>query len=115
MLHDTYLARFLEHELNPEIGIDSAALDRFDFPDFQRVADKLHDRQLSVTLHGPFKDLSAGSSDSAVKAVTRSRFEQMLNLVPVFRPRAVVCHAGYDWKRYGYFKQEWMESSLVLA
>ena len=112
MLYDTYLGRFLEYELNPEIGIDAQALERFDFSDFQRIAEKLHAHHLSITLHGPFIDLSAGSTDPAVKAVTRSRFEQLLKLVPAFRPRTVVCHAGYDWKRYGYFKEDWIESSL---
>ena len=114
MLYDGYLERFLEYGLNPEIGIDAKALERFDFSDFQRISDKLHDRHLSITLHGPFIDLSAGSTDPAIKAVTRSRFEQLLKLVPVFRPGTVVCHAGYDWKRYGYFKEEWIESSLEI-
>jgi len=112
MLYDDYLDRFLEYGLNPEIGIDAEALERFRFSDFQRIAKKLHDRHLSITLHGPFIDLSAGSADPAIKAVTRSRFEQLFKLVPVFRPRAVVCHAGYDWKRYGYYKEKWIESSL---
>jgi sugar phosphate isomerase/epimerase len=112
MLYDSYLDRFLGYELNPEIGIDAEALELFDFSDFQRIAEKLQARDLSITLHGPFIDLSAGSSDPAIKAVTRNRFEQLLKLVPVFRPRAVVCHAGYDWKRYGYAREEWIESSL---
>ena len=112
MLYDSYLDRFLGYELNPEIGIDAGALERFDFSDFQRIAEKLQAHHLSITLHGPFIDLSAGSTDPAIKAVTRSRFEQLFKLVPVFRPRAVVCHAGYDWKRYGYFREEWIESSL---
>jgi len=112
MLYDTYLGRFLEYDLNPEIGIDAEALERFDFSDFQRIAAKLHDHHLSITLHGPFIDLSAGSTDPAVKAVTRSRFEQLLKLAPAFRPRSVVCHAGYDWRRYGYFREDWIESSL---
>ena len=112
MLYDSYLDRFLGYELNPEIGIDAKALERFDFSDYQRIAEKLHAHHLSITLHGPFIDLSAGSTDPAVKAVTRSRFEQLLKLVPVFRPGAVVCHAGYDWKRYGYFREEWIENSL---
>jgi sugar phosphate isomerase/epimerase len=112
MLYDSYLDRFLGHELNPEIGIDATALERFDFSDFQRIAEKLHAHHLSITLHGPFIDLSVGSTDPAIKAVTRSRFEQLFKLVPVFKPRAVVCHAGYDWKRYGYFREEWIESSL---
>ena len=112
MLYDSYLDRFLEYELNPEIGIDAAALERFEFSDFKHIAEKLHNRALSITLHGPFSDLSAGSTDPAVKAVTRSRFEQLLNLVPVFKPRAVVCHPGYDRKRYGYYREEWIENSL---
>jgi len=112
MLYDTYLNRFLEHKLNPEIGIDAAALERFTFSDFKRIGKILDDHALSVTLHGPFIDLSAGSTDPAVVALTRNRFEQLLNLVPVFRPKSVVCHAGYDWKRYGYFKTQWIENCL---
>lgn len=112
MLCDTYLDRFLEYRLNPEIGIDSEALERFDLPDYQRVAAILHEHRCAITLHGPFIDLAAGSTDPAVKALTRSRFEQLLELVPIFRPMAVVCHAGYDWKRYSYFRDEWMENSL---
>ena len=99
MLYDSYLDRFLEYELNPEIGLDAAALERFTLADFKSIGDILHDNALSVTLHGPFIDLSAGSTDPAVMALTRNRFEQLLNLVPVFKPKAVVCHAGYDWKR----------------
>lgn len=110
MLYDTYLDRFLEHELNPEIGIDAAAMERFTFRDFKRIAEILQDHSLSVTLHGPFIDLSAGSTDPAVLALTRSRFEQLLELVPVFRPKTVVCHAGYDRKRYGFFKEQWLEN-----
>ena len=112
MLFDEYLDRFLSYGLNPEIGIDAAALERFDVSNFQRIAEKLHAHHLSTTLHGPFIDLSAGSTDPAIKAATRSRFKQLLELAPVFRPAAVVCHAGYDWKRYGSFRDEWIESSL---
>ncbi|NNL75070.1 MAG: sugar phosphate isomerase/epimerase [Desulfobacterales bacterium] len=112
MLHDTYLDRFLKKGLNPEIGIDALALERFTLADFKRIAKMLHDHSLSITLHGPFIDLSTGSTDPAVIALTRSRFEQLLKLVPVFRPKTVVCHAGYDWRRYGYFKEEWIENSL---
>lgn len=112
MLYDKHLERFLEHGLNPEIGIDAAALERFDFADFKRIGKILQDHSLAVTLHGPFIDLSAGSTDPAVIALTRRRFEQVLELVPVFKPKTVVCHAGYDKKRYGYFKKQWVENCL---
>ena len=112
MLNDSYLDRFLEHGFNPEIGIDAAALESFTFADFKRIGDIFHDNGLTVTLHGPFIDLSAGSTDPAVRTLTRNRFEQLLKLVPVFRPKTVVCHAGYDWRRYGYFKSHWLENCL---
>ncbi|MGD8290572.1 MAG: sugar phosphate isomerase/epimerase family protein [Desulfobacterales bacterium] len=114
MLYENYLDQFLEHRLNPEIGIDALALERFAFSDFKHIAHILDDHNLTVTLHGPFIDLSAGSADPAVAALTRHRFEQLLNLVPLFKPRSVVCHAGYDWKRYGYSKAQWIENSLNI-
>jgi sugar phosphate isomerase/epimerase len=112
MLYDKYLDKFLKHRINPEIGIDALALERFTFSDFKRIGKILSDHKLTVTLHGPFIDLSAGSTDPAVATVTRNRFEQLLNLVPLFKPKSVVCHAGYDWKRYGYFKTQWIENCL---
>jgi len=114
MLYESYLDKFMEYGLNPEIGLDAAALDRFSVADFSGIAEKIHQHSRSVTLHGPFIDLSAGSPDPAVRRLTRRRLEQLLDLVPLFKPRSVVCHAGYDAKRYGYFKETWSENSLEL-
>jgi len=57
-------------------------------------------------------DLSAAPPTPAIRAVTRRRFEEVLNLVPLFRPRTVVAHAGYDWQRYDYFRKTWLENSV---
>jgi sugar phosphate isomerase/epimerase len=114
MLQESYLERFLKHRLNPEIGIDAAALDRFSNAEFSRIAENLHEHKLAITLHGPFIDLSAGSTDPAVRQLTRNRLKQLLKLVPLFRPQTVVCHAGYDRRRYGFFKEAWTENSLDM-
>jgi len=114
MLYDTYLDKFIDNGLNPEIGLDATALDRFSHDDFSRIAAELHKYARSVTLHGPFIDLNPGSPDSAVRRVTEQRFEQLLELVPLFKPISVVCHAGYDTKRYDYFKDTWLEASLEV-
>ena len=114
MLQENYLKLFLKHRLNPEIGIDAAALDRFSHAQFSRIAEKLHQHELTVTLHGPFIDLSAGSTDPAVRQLARNRFEQLLKLVPLFQPQTVVCHAGFDRRRYGFFKEAWTENSLAM-
>ncbi|MGD8262009.1 MAG: sugar phosphate isomerase/epimerase family protein [Desulfobacterales bacterium] len=114
MLFDTYLDKFVQHGLNPEIGIDAATLERFSNAEFLDVAETLHNHGLITTLHGPYIDLSAGSTDPAVRALTRRRFEQVLDLIPVFKPKSVVYHAGYDAKRYGYFRDVWVENCLEI-
>jgi sugar phosphate isomerase/epimerase len=113
-LWDGALEHFIRNGLNPEIGIDAHALERFSEKDFKSVADALRRRKLSVTFHAPFVDLSSGSTDPAIRAVTRQRFEELLRLVPLFGPRTVVAHAGYDWRRYEYFRDVWMENSAAF-
>ncbi|MFH1990849.1 MAG: sugar phosphate isomerase/epimerase family protein [Pseudomonadota bacterium] len=112
MLYETHLDRFLKNGLNPEIGLDCNALERFSLSDFRAVAVRLQQGGLAITLHAPFMDLSPGSPDPAIRALTRRRFEQVLELVPLFKPKSVVCHAAYDWKRYSHLKDQWFKNSL---
>ena len=112
MLVDDYLDRFLEYQLNPEIGLDAAALDRFSRADFQHVAKILQRQHPTITFHAPFMDLSPGSSDPEVRKLTRHRLQQALGLVSLFNPLTVVCHPGYDAKRYGFDQEEWTQLSL---
>jgi len=114
MLYETYLSRFIEYGINPEIGFDAAALEHHSLSDIGRIAEVLRERGLSITLHGPFMDLSPGSPDPDVRALTRHRFEQTLQLVAPFRPKSVVLHAGYDGKRYRDMRDSWIENSLEI-
>jgi sugar phosphate isomerase/epimerase len=114
MLWDTYLDLFIKHELNPEIGLDATALERFSLSNFGDVAKRFHNHSRTITLHAPFVDLSPGSSDPDIRAITQHRFEQVLRLVPLFKPKTVVCHLGYDWKRYAYFKDSWIQNSFEI-
>lgn len=111
MLCEQYLDLFVEHGLNPEIGLDADALDNYSRVEWKEIADRFLGLGRTITIHGPFLDLSAGSPDPAVREVTRHRLEQMLSAVEVFKPVAVVCHPGYDWQRYSYFEEEWLERS----
>jgi sugar phosphate isomerase/epimerase len=111
MLREGLLDHFIRNGLNPEIGIDAGAIERYSPREFADVADRLHRQGLTVTLHAPFVDLSAGSTDPAIRAVTRRRFEELLDLAQLFQPRTVVAHAGYDWQRYEYFRKTWLDLS----
>lgn len=109
--HADYMEVFLENRINPEIGIDADILDRFPQSEFQAAASRFRDAGCSITLHGPFLDLSPGSPDSAIRAVTEDRLLQTIRAAEAFLPQTIVCHAGYDETRYGFFREEWYENA----
>ncbi|MFP4158823.1 MAG: sugar phosphate isomerase/epimerase family protein [Desulfobacterales bacterium] len=105
---------FVENRLNPEIGLDSEALDRHTASEFASAAKRFHDIGRSITLHGPFLDLSPGSPDTAIRSVTRQRLEQMIEAAEIFSPLTVVCHCGYDESRYGFIRNAWYERAAEI-
>ncbi len=48
-----------------------------------------------------------------MRALARKRLEQMVRLIPLFEPKTVVCHSGYDHKRYWHMREEWADRSLA--
>ncbi len=112
MLSKGYLDAFINHSLNPEIGLDASALDNTRHEEFRYVKKQLARVGLTTTLHGPFIDMSPGSPDPQVWELTRRRFAQVIDVARIFVPKAVVFHAGYDHRRYGFVKEEWFEQSL---
>lgn len=111
-LHKKYLSRFIEKHINPEIGFDSYTFENYSGSDFIGIAKQLQQNGLSITLHAPFMDLSPGSPDRDIRVLTHHRFEQMLEMVKIFKPKSLVCHAGYDNKRYWHIKESWVEKSV---
>jgi sugar phosphate isomerase/epimerase len=114
MLFDSYLDRFIESRLNPEIGFDAEALDTFSFSDMEAIAGRLRKAERTITFHAPFMDLSPGSPDPKIRRLTRERLRQLIRLIPLFRPRTVVCHTGYDHRRYWHIRDLWLKNSLDM-
>jgi sugar phosphate isomerase/epimerase len=112
MLCEGHLEKFLKNSINPEIGIDAQSLDSVSFSEFRDIAQEIKSHHLTVTIHAPFVDLSPGSPDPKVREATRFRFRQLLEVVALFKPKIVVCHAGYDEGRYWYLREIWIEKSL---
>jgi endonuclease IV len=111
MLYESCLPRFIRMGINPEIGFDAAALDQYNFEESRRVAADLHAQNLSINLHGPFMDLSPGSPDPSIRALTRERFDRMIRLAALYKAERVIFHAGYDGRRYGYMQELWTETA----
>jgi sugar phosphate isomerase/epimerase len=112
MLCESYLDVFISNNINPEIGFDAESLDSYAYPDFTEIAQRIDSAGLNVTFHAPFMDLSAGSPDSEIREITLYRFHQVLSLIPLFQPKSVVFHTGYDKRRYWSIWDEWVENSM---
>lgn len=112
MLWDKYLPKVIENKINPEIGLDSFALDGFGVKNFKDVAQRLHEEGLSVTLHAPYMDLVPGGIDPKIRSVSLSRLHQAFDFAPIFKPLSIVCHSGYDDRCYHDERDQWLKNSI---
>lgn len=112
MLKSEYLPLFLKYGINPEIGIDADALDTTSDKAYREVAEILKINNRNITLHGPFMDLVPGGLDTMLLAATRKRLERFFEIIPIFEPANVVCHAGYDPCYYRKSWERWLSNSV---
>jgi sugar phosphate isomerase/epimerase len=108
-----YLEKFLRRGLNPEIGLDAFSLGHYPPAVFRQVARAFHAAGRHITLHGPFQDLAPGALDDSILAASRRRLRQAFRYLPVFRPRAVVCHLGYEARHYQWDRERWLARSAA--
>lgn len=112
-LQQGLLPLFLSHRLRPEIGLEGDCLWTTDRAEFQAVADQLQAHQLPCTLHAPFTDLAPGGAEPRIRELTREKLRRAFALAYVFRPRAIICHLGYDDHKHSYKFEEWLQHSLA--
>ena len=98
--------------LNPEIYIDGHSLDNAAPEDLARIREGFADRGLSITLHGPYMDLSPGAGDERIRLATVERFRQVFKVIEHLRPVNVVLHAGYDERRFDGDRRLWLGQSM---
>lgn len=111
-LRQGLLPLFLTHRLRPEIGLEGDCLWSTGQEQFQAIADQLREHGLACTLHAPFTDLAPGGSESRIREITRDKLRRAFALTGVFRPRAIVCHLGYDDNKHSYKFNDWLRHSL---
>lgn len=104
----------IKNRINPELGLDALALDRFTEADYRKAAVFFSETGSRITIHGPFMDLSAGSQDPEIRKVTGKRFCQLVKAAEILNPVHVVCHSGYESRRYSQFRESWIEQSLEV-
>jgi sugar phosphate isomerase/epimerase len=103
----------LERQINPEIYFDGEAIDTFKEKDAHTIVRALTSKELRITIHAPFMDLSPGAVDTKIREATSDRLYQMLDIAALFLPRLIVFHPGYNkWFFDGNVKL-WLENSLT--
>ena len=111
-LREDLLPMVIREGINPEISFNHRDLESFQTIDFKETADRLIDTGLSVTFHAPFLDLRPGAIDPRIREVTVDRLRRVFELIPLFRPRSIVCHPSFDEKYYVSGEKQWLANSL---
>jgi len=101
-----------EKSLNLELYFDGDVLDSITLSDVHKARELL-DHNPSLSFHAPFMDLSPGAVDSLVREATMKRFNQILDIAEVMKPKAIVCHSGYEKWRYALKPEWWLQMSLL--
>ncbi len=112
-LQKDLLDLFLEHRLQPEIGLEGNCLWDLGDDDFTRIAGTFHDQNLSCTLHAPFHDLVPGGFDKRMIELSRKKLARAFALLKVFKPQAIVCHLGFEQNKHGSQVERWLETSIA--
>lgn len=112
LLKEKHLDLIINWKVNPEISFYAHALDAYSRNDFKAVADRLRDTGLCVTFHSTYLDLAPGSPDRFIREATKQRFEQILELAPLFGPKTVVSHPGFEKRRHGHIREEWLDNAV---
>lgn len=107
-----YLDYFLEHGLNPELGLDFFALEHIPAKTHAAIARKLNEAGLRCSVHLPFHDLHPGAGDVLILAATRERLRRGLELAQVYQPDHMIGHALYADMLYNGRYEQWLETSV---
>src|SRR3972149_3505355 len=102
----------LESGINPEVYMDAFFISEAHKADLERVREAFAKKGLTVTLHGPYMDLNAGSMAERTRLFTVETYEKVFKVIEHLRPKTVVLHAGYHEKKYKGDYNLWLSQSL---
>ena len=96
------LDEYIQDRIQPEIGLEGTLL--YDEPreNFVKVAKALARAGLNCTIHAPFFELYPGSLDQQIRQASRAKLALAFDLLPIFKPKSIVCHLGFEDNKHGY-------------
>ncbi len=106
-----YEAMLRARRLSVEFYIGSHVVDKVTGDDLRRLARSM-DWERTLSIHGPFMDLSPGAVDPKVAAVSLERYLQVVSFAEILKAEAVVFHSGYEKWKYAGEIGLWLDRSL---
>jgi sugar phosphate isomerase/epimerase len=106
------LAEVVDAGLNPELYVDAESLSGFDSAGLASIREALDSKGLSLTIHGPFMDMSPGGVDEGVRELTVAQFSSLIKKTKPLRPEVIVLHGGYDERYYDGDSALWLAQSV---
>ncbi len=112
-LQTDLLDLFISHRFRPEIGLEGPALWNLSRDDFADLAMILAKNNMTCTLHAPFHDLAPGGFEQEIVRLSRKKLGLAFDLLPLFSPRSIVCHLGFEAYKHASNMDRWLETSLA--
>ncbi len=112
-LKDRYLDLFVQHGIQPEIGLEGLCLYEEPESAFTEIAEVLQENQLACTLHAPFFELAPGALDPEILKASRNKLRKAFQLIPIFQPKSIVCHLNFEKNKQGYKEDAWAEVAMA--
>ena len=110
---DQYKDLLLRYRFQPEISLDGEVLYSRRLSDFERFARLLETEGLRCTLHAPFQDLAPGAVEPRILEATRYKLKKAFELIPLFKPQSIVCHANFEEHKHASSEEQWFGQSLA--
>lgn len=101
-----------EHGLSVELYFGSNTVDEIRESDLRDIAAAM-DWEHTLSIHGPFMDLSPGAVDPRIAAASLERYLQIMEFSEILEPEVVVFHSGYEKWKYAGNVGLWLKPSLT--
>lgn len=106
------LVEVVDAGLCPEVYIDAGSLATLEPDSLTELGGVLEDKGLSVTIHGPYMDMSPGGADEGVRRLTEEKFSRLISVTIPLKPEVITLHAGYDERYFDGDSALWLRQSI---
>lgn len=110
-LFNKYADFLRNNKLSIELYLNTTAIDGISEADLHSLKDSL-DWEHTLSIHGPFMDLSPGAVDPKIAEASLYRYLQVLSFSEILKPEVIVFHSGYERWKYAGNVELWLAQSL---